>query len=61
MVLVTEDALVARGEVLLRDDGGGPGADSTQVLYFGDPAELPDAVAQQGLDRDPGAPDRPAT
>ena len=46
-VLVTEEALVATGEVLLHDEGGELGADSTHVLYFGDPAELPDAVAQR--------------
>ena len=46
MVLVTEEALVATGEVLLREEGGEPGADAAHVLYFGDPAELPDAVAQ---------------
>ena len=47
MVLVTEEALVATGEVQLRDEGGEPGADSAHVLYFGDPAVLPDAVAQR--------------
>jgi LysM repeat protein len=47
MVLVTEDPLVAAGEVLWRDDGAEPGSDATQVLYFGDPAALPDAVAQK--------------
>jgi hypothetical protein len=46
-VLVTEDALIASGEVLLRGDGEGLGADIPQVLYFGDPAELTDAVAQR--------------
>jgi DNA-binding SARP family transcriptional activator len=47
MVLVTEDAHVASGEVQLRGDGDDPGADATQVLFFGDPAELTDAVAQR--------------
>jgi hypothetical protein len=47
MVLVTEDPLVASGEVQWRDEGAAPGADATQVLYFGDPAGLPDAVAQK--------------
>jgi LysM repeat protein/DNA-binding SARP family transcriptional activator len=47
MVLVTEDALVASGEVLLRSEGDEPGADTPHILYFGDPAELSDAVAQR--------------
>jgi len=47
MVLVTEDALIASGEVLLRGDDDEPGADTPQVLYFGDPAELTDAVARR--------------
>jgi DNA-binding SARP family transcriptional activator len=47
MVLVTEDALVASGEVQLRGEGDEPGGDTPQVLYFGDPAELTDAVARQ--------------
>ncbi len=47
MVLVTEDPLVASGEVQLRDGGDGPAVDLPQVLYFGDPAVLPDAVAQK--------------
>ena len=46
-VLVTEDALVASGEVLLRGNGDEPGADTPQVLYFGDPAELADSVARR--------------
>ncbi len=46
-VLVTDDALVASGEVLLRGEGDEPGADAPEVLYFGDPAELTDAVAQR--------------
>jgi DNA-binding SARP family transcriptional activator len=45
-VLVTENALVATGEVLLRGDGDEPGADTPQVLYFGDPAELAEPVAR---------------
>ena len=47
MVLVTENPLVASGEVQLRDGGDGPAVDLPQVLYFGDPAVLPDAVAQK--------------
>ena len=47
LVLVTEDALVASGEAQLRGDGDDPGADATQVLFFGDPAELTDAVARR--------------
>ena len=46
-VLVTEDALVATGEVQLRGDGDEPGGDTPQVLYFGDPAELADPVARR--------------
>jgi DNA-binding SARP family transcriptional activator len=47
MVLITEEALVATGEVLLGDDDAEPGTESTHVLYFGDPGELSDAVAQK--------------
>jgi DNA-binding SARP family transcriptional activator len=46
-VLVTEEALVATGEVQLRGDGDEPGGDTPQVLYFGDPAELADPVARR--------------
>jgi hypothetical protein len=47
MVLVTEEAAVVSGEVLLWGNDGEPGADSMHVLYCGDPAELPDEVAQR--------------
>ena len=47
MVLVTEEAVVAGGEVRLSDADGDSGAESTHVLYFGDPAELSEAVAQR--------------
>ena len=47
MVLVTEDPLVVSGEVLLREERAEPGTGTPQVLFFGDPAALPDAVAQK--------------
>ena len=46
-VLVTEDALVASGEVRLQGDGDEPGGDAVQVLFFGDPAELTEAVVRR--------------
>jgi DNA-binding SARP family transcriptional activator len=47
MVLVTEDPLIASAEAMLRDERDEPGADTPQVLYFGDPTVLHDAVAQR--------------
>ncbi len=47
LVVVTEEADVASGEVLLRGNDGEPGADSMHVLYFGDPAELSGEIAQR--------------
>jgi DNA-binding SARP family transcriptional activator len=46
-VLVTEDPLVASAEALLRDERAEPGVGAPQVLYFGNPAVLGDAVAQR--------------
>jgi LysM domain len=46
-VLVTEDPLIASAEAMVWGDHEEAGAEMPQVLYFGDPAMLHDAVARR--------------
>ena len=47
MVLITEDPDLVAAEVRLHDHGGVSSVDGRRILYFGDPALLPAAVAHK--------------